>query len=134
MNFCCKAVLALLIVSGIFFTMDSQAGNPLKKLGRGVCNVGFGGLEIPLVIYDVNQEEGGLAALTYGSFMGIGMTLARMSVGVVEIITFPFPLPGCADDPRDTGWGYGPIMRPEWIIDPNHNAYNIFYQDTAVMD
>jgi len=118
----------------MFFSANAFAGNPLKKLGRGVCNIGFGVLEVPITIYDVNQEEGALASLTYGTFMGLGLTVARISVGLVEVVTFLMPLPGCPDDPNDAGWGYGPIMRPEWVVDPNHNSYNLFYQDTAVMD
>lgn len=111
---------------------ESFAGNPIRKLGRGVANAAFCPLEVPLQVYDVNKEEGGISAVTYGVFKGIAYCVARAGVGVIDIVTCPMPLPGCPDDPRDEGWGYGAIMRPEWIIDPEHNAYNIFYQDTLV--
>jgi putative exosortase-associated protein (TIGR04073 family) len=134
MKFICKAFLVLVILSGIFFTSNSYAGDPIRKFGRGLSNIIFCFLEIPVTVYDVNQEEGGIAASTYGLAKGTGLTVARAVVGVTEVVTFLTPLPDCPDDPRDSGWGYGPMMRPEWIIDPEHNAYNIFYQDTAVMD
>ena len=107
-------------------------GNPAKKLGRGICNVALGALEIPIKIYDVNQEEGGLAAVTYGAFLGIGYCVAREVIGVLEVVTFLMPLPGCKDDPREDGWGYGPIMYPEWVVDQQHDIYNIIYQDLPV--
>lgn len=107
-------------------------GNPARKLGRGICNVGLGALEIPIKIYDVNAEEGGVAAVTYGTFLGIGFTVARICVGVTEIITFLMPLPGCKDDPREDGWGYGPVMYPEWVVDHEHDIYNIIYQDLPI--
>ena len=108
------------------------AGNPARKLGRGICNAAIGALEIPMKIYDVNQEEGGFAAVTYGTFLGIGYFVAREVIGITEIITFLMPLPGCKDDPREDGWGYGPIMRPEWVVDEQHDIYNIIYQDLPV--
>ncbi|OGV35214.1 MAG: hypothetical protein A2020_04130 [Lentisphaerae bacterium GWF2_45_14] len=129
-----KLVIVLVVIGGVFFSDSLMAGDPIRKLGRGFCNVGFGVLEIPLCVYDTNQEEGGLAALTYGLFKGIALFVAREGVGLTEIVTFPMPLPNCPDDVLEEGWGYGPMMRPEWIIDPSHNAFNIFYQDTAMVN
>lgn len=108
------------------------SGNPARKLGRGLVNIGFGALELPIKVYDMNQEEGGLAAVTYGAFLGIGYTVARICVGLTEVITFLIPLPGCKDDPREDGWGYGPIMYPEWVVDHEHDIYHIIYQDLPV--
>ena len=51
--------------------------------------------------------------------------IKREIVGVIEIATFFVPLPGCRPDPYEAGWGYGPIMRPEWIITPDTNYYNM---------
>ncbi len=110
----------------------SEESGPFRKLGRGVVNVGFGVLEIPMNIYDVNEVDGGLAAITYGTFRGIGCFVAREVVGAVEIVTFLVPLPGTLDEPREGGWGYGPIMRPEWVVGPDHDIYNIIYQDLPV--
>ena len=122
--------VALLII--MFASFNVQADNPARKLGRGICNVGLGPCEILMKGYDVNQEEGGFAAVTYGVFLGIGYCVAREVIGVTEIVTFLIPLPGCKEDPREDGWGYGPIMRPEWVIDTEHDIYNIIYQDLPV--
>lgn len=127
-------VLAALAAFLMISSVELSAGDPIRKLGRGICNVAFGVCEVPLKIYYVNQEDGGLAAVTYGPLKGVAYCVAREVVGVIDIVTFPMPLPGCPDDSRDTGWGYGPIMRPEWIFTPYENPYNIIYQDTAVMD
>lgn len=118
------AVLAL--------TLTLQASDPFRKLGRGVVNVAAGALEIPMKVYDVNEEEGGLAAVTYGLFKGIGYFVAREVIGVVEIATFVIPLPGAVEEPRESGWGYGPLMEPEWVVDKRHDIYNIIYQDLPV--
>lgn len=135
--------IALTIVSFVSIDLKAESeydsrtdvlapGNPARKLGRGICNAGIGALEIPMKIYDVNQEEGGFAAVTYGTFLGIGYFIAREVIGITEIITFLMPLPGCKDDPRESGWGYGAIMRPEWVVDEQHDIYNIIYQDLPV--
>ncbi len=97
-----------------------------RKLGRGIVNVGFGALELPIRVCEVNFNEGGLAASTFGVLSGIGYVVVREVVGVVEIVTFPFPLPNCPNDPMGYGAGYGPILTPEWIITPETNYYNFF--------
>lgn len=114
--------------------VDSYMENITRKLGRGIVNVGFGALELPLKMYEVNFEEGGLAACTYGVLYGVYNVIKREIVGVVDIVTFPVPLPGCMPDEREAGWGYGPIMRPEWIITPDKNAYNFVYPNSAILN
>lgn len=101
------------------------------KLGRGIANAAFGALEIPIKIAEVNFEEGGIAACTFGVFKGLGYFVAREVVGVVEIVTFPVPLPGTPNDPHDVGIGFGPIMEPEWIITLETNYYNFVFRDTT---
>jgi len=120
------------LVFATFCIPEASAGNPFKKLGRGVCNAAFGALEICKQPVLISQSEGELPGLTWGVFQGIGFFLAREGVGVVDIVTFPMPLPGCPDDPNDTGWGYGPLMTPEWIFDRDQNPYNLFYGDQSL--
>ena len=131
MRFINKAVMLGFVVAfaALISFNVTAGGDPFRKLGRGIVNVGFGVLEIPMKVYDVNQVDGGLAALTYGVFKGIGYFVAREVIGVVEIATFPMPLPGATDSKRDIGWGYGPLMEPEWVVGPDHDIYNIIYQD-----
>jgi len=134
MNLCKKAILLGVFALALGIFTEGYAYDPARKLGRGLTNAGLGMLEVPLKIYDVNQDEGGIAACTYGVFKGLGYGIARECVGVLDTATFMMPLPGCPDDPNDAGWGTGPIMQPEWIIDTEHNAYNIVYQNTALVE
>lgn len=106
-----------------------NAGDPMRKLGRGIVNVSCGALELPMKVYDVNKDEGGIAGCTYGVLKGLGYFVAREAVGLTEIVTFLIPLPGAVDEPRESGWGYGPLMEPEWVVDPQHDIFNIIYQD-----
>ena len=133
-----------ILASAIFAVMvigasTSQAADdpwimkPVEKLGRGIANVAFGPLEILMKGYDVTQEMGGIAGLTYGPLKGVSYTIAREIVGVVDIVTFPFPLPGCPDDPNDARWGYGPIMRPAWVVDIQHNWGDFVYDSNAIV-
>ena len=113
---------------------EYDSSGPLTKLGRGIANVAFGPLELLKQPYDVNQNMGAIPGITYGVLRGVCFTIARVCVGVTDIITFPIPLPGCMDDPEDYGWGYGPLMRPAWVMDLEHNAFGFFYNDTVVAD
>lgn len=111
---------------------EYDSSGPLTKLGRGIANVAFGPLELLKQPYDVNQNMGAIPAVTYGVLRGVCYTIARIGVGVADIITFPMPLPGCTDDPQDYGWGYGPLMRPAWVMDLEHNPYGFFYDNSVV--
>ncbi|MDD2404332.1 MAG: exosortase system-associated protein, TIGR04073 family [Victivallaceae bacterium] len=127
-------VLGIVISTGNISAGELPKSNPLVKLGRGVSNVAFGPLELLIRPYDVNHTMGGIPALTYGVFSGILHTVVRECVGVFEIATFYMPLPGCSDDPLETGtWGYGPILYPEWVVDTEHNAFNFFYPKDSIV-
>lgn len=132
-----KWIAPLLVL--VITSMPAMAGNdyssdPVVKLGRGIANVAFCPLELLKQPYDVNQDMGAIPAITYGVLRGVCFTIARVCVGVVDIITFPMPLPGCTDDPEDYGWGYGPLMRPAWVMDLEHNPYGFFYNKSVVAD
>lgn len=105
---------------------------PIEKLGRGIANVAFGPLELPMKWYDVNAEMGGIAGITYGTLKGVAYVIAREVVGVVDIITFPFPLPNCPDTKDGFGAGYGPIMYPAWVVDVNHDWWNFVYDNNSM--
>ena len=104
-----------------------------RKLGRGIVGVGFGVLEVPIKVLEVNFEHGSLAAISWGVLEGIGWFVAREVVGVIDILTFYAPLPGCTFNKNIEGWGYGPIMEREWIITPETNAYGFFYPSNRTM-
>jgi putative exosortase-associated protein (TIGR04073 family) len=107
---------------------------PVEKLGRGIANVAFGVFELPMQWTAVTREEGGIAGLTKGTLKGVCYVVARLAVGVTDIITFPFPLPDCPNYPDDAGWGYGPIMRPAWVIPVGSDWNNFVYQDQAIVN
>ncbi len=129
-----KMILAGVLMVALFGANVATAGDPIEKLGRGIANVAFGPLELLMKPYDVANDEGNIPALTFGVLRGVVYTIAREVVGVVDVVTFLAPLPGCPDDAADAGWGYGPIMRPAWVVDVKHNAFNFFYNDQAIVD
>jgi hypothetical protein len=56
-----KKVLFATVITVAFLTAGSSfAGDPIRKFGRGICGVGFGVLEIPIAMSDIQKEEGGL--------------------------------------------------------------------------
>ena len=110
-------------------TYDNEEFPPVRKLSRGIVNVAFGALEIPMCIIDTNTEEGGIAAVVYGTLKGVTRCVGREVVGVLEIVTFLMPLPGTTVEPREAGWGYGPIIRPEWVVSQENDWYNLVFPD-----
>ncbi|HBM15533.1 MAG TPA: hypothetical protein DD381_04200 [Lentisphaeria bacterium] len=106
---------------------------PVRKLGRGICNAVFGVFEIPIQVYETNQTTGGFAAWTYGLCKGVGRFVLRELVGVTEVVTFFMPLPGCSTQKYGSGWGYGPLMEPEWVFDFDTDPYNTVYPSKPPM-
>ena len=100
---------------------------PIRKFGRGISNVAFGSYEIPLQVYKTNETTGGIAAWTYGLWYGIFRTLEREIIGVVETALFLFPFPGASPQKYGSGWGYGPLMEPEWVFTFDTDPYNFVY-------
>ena len=90
-------------------SLESGA-QPLRKLSRGLANAVAGVLEIPITISAVSEEEGPVAGMSWGLFLGTGAALTRVGVGVLEVLTFPFPLPAT---------GYAPLLRPEFLLQPD---------------
>lgn len=84
-------------VTGFFFldTKEDDWGaepgpSKLRKLGRGAVNIITGVVEIPMNIYEVEKDEGGFAAVSYGTARGIWRFFIRSCVvGPWEILTFP---------------------------------------------
>lgn len=137
-----KIILSVMLLFAVGFTVELQAQDPverstgdliIRKLGRGISNAAFGIVQFPVTWYRVNYEEGGFAACTYGILRAVYDVLAREVVGVVEIVTFLTPLPGCTDIPDSPAWGYGPILQPEWILTPATDKYNFVYPHWETM-
>jgi len=99
-------VIAVLLMA--CFTQNAYCDDALKKLGRGIANVGTCPLELFLQASNVNKTDGPVAGFTYGILKGFAMTGWRLAVGVYEIISFPVPFP------KD----YAPIIKdPEFIFE-----------------
>lgn len=128
--------VAFIMIGGSFTAKadDAWIMRPMEKLGRGITNVAFSFLEIPMKWSEVSGEKGGLAGLTYGTLKGVCYTVARVGVGVVDIVTFPFPLPNCPDDLDDVGWGYGPIMTPAWVVPVGNDWNNFIYSNESIVN
>ncbi len=134
MTFSKKLMIVAILASALFSTVNVSAMGPMDKLGRGIANICFSWAELPIKVYDTNQEDGGIAAITTGVIKGVYYTAARIIVGATEVVTFWMPLPGAAGDGDLGGWGYGPTMKPAYVIDTEHNLFNIVYRDTAIMN
>ena len=65
---------------------------PTRKLGRGLSNLFLAPTEIPTTIAKVNKDEGNAAAAGYGVVKGLGRSAARHGAGLLEILTWPFPV------------------------------------------
>ena len=89
-------------------TMTAESG-PVRKLSRGLANTFAGVLEIPLAISRVGKDEGPVAAFSWGLLQGVGAAWIRTFIGVMELATFPVPLPK---------QGYEPILEPEFLFEP----------------
>lgn len=84
------------------FGITMKDDNPqLRKLGRGLANVGFGVLEVPASMYAIKKQEGDIAGATYGTIRGLWRFGVREVVGVFEVLTAPVPT--------------GPIVLPEFL-------------------
>jgi len=90
-----KKAISALLISLLIASLAAPAycDDPLKKLGRGICNIATCPLEVIEQVKRVNNTDGALAAVTWGPIKGVAMTALRALVGVYEIATFPIPLP-----------------------------------------
>ncbi len=77
-----------------------------RKLGRGVANVFSAPLELFRKPALVGERDGGVSKYSVGIVQGISALVIRAGAGVVEIVTFPLPIP----DTR-----FQPLVRPEFV-------------------
>ena len=97
------------LVVGVAGFDPSARRKPIDQLSRGVCNIAFGLLEIPINILRTTDEEGDMPGISKGVFLGIWRGCVREVVGVVETVTFPF--------------GWTPIVEPEYVIQKTKTSY-----------
>src|SRR5258707_15311741 len=65
---------------------------PSPKVVRGISNLTAVPTEYFTTVNQINQTEGNSAGAGYGVWKGAGRTVARQVAGLVEILTFPFPI------------------------------------------
>jgi putative exosortase-associated protein (TIGR04073 family) len=78
-----------------FADIQDPPGNdygPTRKLGRGISNFVIAPTEFFVTVNQINQTEGNSAGAGYGVWRGLGRSAARHVAGLVEILTFPFPI------------------------------------------
>lgn len=92
--------MAVVLAASLSGGVPAQADDALllshqvsEKFIRGMVNLSTGWIEVPRQIYEVGSNEGWVRGVLRGPFDGIGMFFARTVAGVVEMATFPVPLP-----------------------------------------
>ncbi len=99
--------MGLALFAAIILTNGSAyAQDPMNKLGRGAANTLTGWVEIPKTVYSTGSETSFLNGWTVGLVHGFGKALVRTGAGLVEIVTFPFPVPQ----------NYEPVIQPEYVF------------------
>ena len=88
---------------------------PTRKLGRGLSNFFIAPAEVFVTVTTVNTYDGNSAAAGYGVVRGLGRSGARHVAGLIEMLTFPFPIW------RDS---YYPMLPPD--IPYIHAGYSEF--------
>jgi putative exosortase-associated protein (TIGR04073 family) len=88
---------------------------PTRKLGRGLSNFFIAPAEVFVTVTTINTYDGNSAAAGYGVVRGVGRSGARHIAGLIEMLTFPFPIW------RDS---YYPMLPPE--IPYIHAGYSEF--------
>ena len=106
-----QRVTGIIVVMGLVMMAtpcwaDDVASGPVRKLGRGLSNLAFGVWELPIAIKETNDIDGTVAATTVGVVAGMAAVFRRMTVGLYETITFPFPNPVV---------NYEPLIQPEFL-------------------
>ena len=89
------AVLGFGLAANAIADIQDPPGNdygPTRKLGRGISNFLFASSELPDTVCKVSKTEGNVAAAGYGVVRGLGRSTARHATGLLEILTFPFPI------------------------------------------
>jgi putative exosortase-associated protein (TIGR04073 family) len=102
-------------VSGDIQDPPANDYGPTRKLGRGLSNFFIAPAEVFVTVTTINTYDGNSAAAGYGVVRGVGRSGARHIAGLIEMLTFPFPIW------RDS---YYPMLPPD--IPYIHAGYSEF--------
>jgi putative exosortase-associated protein (TIGR04073 family) len=117
-----KKILVVALIAGFAGNLladiqdpPSNDYGPTRKLGRGISNLLFAPAEVIVTVATINTHEGNSAAAGYGVVRGMGRMHARHLTGLLDILTFPFPV-----------WrqSYYPMLPPE--VPYIHAGYSEF--------
>jgi len=89
------AALFIALAGSSFADIQDPPSNdygPTRKLGRGLSNFFLAPAEITVTVAKINTDEGNAAAAGYGVVRGVGRSATRHIAGLIEILTFPFPI------------------------------------------
>lgn len=96
-----------ILMRGATETMENDYDRrEFNKISRGVFNVITAVFELPFTVYEVSKKQNPVAGFFYGIPMGIGRAFFRLTVGIVEIFTFPY-------EP------FEPMIEPEYLLIKN---------------
>jgi len=117
-----KKLIVISLILGLAGTVlgdiqDPPANDygPTRKLGRGLSNFFIAPAEVFVTVTTINTYDGNSAAAGYGVVRGVGRSGARHIAGLIEMLTFPFPIW------RDS---YYPMLPPD--IPYIHAGYSEF--------
>jgi putative exosortase-associated protein (TIGR04073 family) len=89
------AALFIALTGSSFADIQDPPANdygPTRKLGRGLSNFFLAPAEITVTVAKINTDEGNAAAAGYGVVRAVGRSATRHIAGLIEILTFPFPM------------------------------------------
>lgn len=93
-----KNIFKLLMVVSVLFFLSSQIAAAQsyqniagEKLVSGIANVATGVVELPKNIVLTSKNKGIPYGMTVGVFTGIGHTIGRTVVGLLDVVTFMIP-------------------------------------------
>jgi putative exosortase-associated protein (TIGR04073 family) len=94
-----KKLIVIFLMLGLAGTVlgdiqDPPANDygPTRKLGRGLSNFFIAPAEVFVTVTTINTYDGNSAAAGYGVVRGVGRSGARHIAGLIEMLTFPFPI------------------------------------------
>lgn len=94
-----KKLIVISLILGLVGTalgdiQDPPANDygPTRKLGRGLSNFFIAPTEVFVTVTTINTYDGNSAAAGYGVVRGVGRSGARHIAGLIEMLTFPFPI------------------------------------------
>jgi len=91
-------VIGLITAAILNLASSGYCDGPAKKLGRGLANMLTCPLEIPHRLLGAHSREGVNDTLS-GLAEGVSMMAIRLTVGAIEVVTFPLPFPSPKYEP-----------------------------------